>query len=83
MLIGNVADIYFDRAGHMYVSEILYINIRVVSPDGIVRRLAVDGIYLALRFSGDGGVCSHAELYKPSGIFIGEENYCMTQRIIM
>jgi len=58
----------------MYVSDILYNNIPVVSLDGIVRRLSVAGIYLALRFSGDGGVCSHAELYKPSSIFIGEEN---------
>ena len=50
----------------MHVSDILYNYIRVVSSDGIVHKLAgistvsVVSNDMALRFSGDGGMYSHA-----------------------
>jgi hypothetical protein len=78
-LFGNIADVCFDRAGHMYISDSLYNNIRVVSPDGLVRKLAgfstlpVPSNDVAVRFSGDGGLCSRAEFNRPTSMVVGTD----------
>src|SRR5262245_57730445 len=56
-----------DRAGNLYIPDVVNNRIRRVTPDGIIRTFAGTG---TVGFSGDGGPATSADLNSPSAVAV-------------
>jgi hypothetical protein len=65
-LLNDPEDIALDKAGNLYISDVLNYRIRMVDArTGVIHTIAGTGVR---GFSGDGGVALRAQLADPSGI---------------
>jgi sugar lactone lactonase YvrE len=56
-----------DKAGNVYISDLLNNRVRMVSPAGVISTIAGNGLS---GFSGDGGAATSAQLSQPAGLAV-------------
>jgi RHS repeat-associated protein len=65
-------DLAVGTDGSVYVTEAGNASVRVISPDGVVRRIAGDGTGIS-GFSGDGGLATAAKMRGEAGVALGPD----------
>src|SRR5206468_314868 len=60
-----------DRAGNLYIADLRNNRIRKVTPDGVIRTIAGNGIE---GFAGDNGLATLAEIRPPLDLFVDSSN---------
>jgi sugar lactone lactonase YvrE len=73
-LLNNPHGVAFDQKGNLYISEPGSHYVRLVTPDGTIYTVAgalrgVPGV----RFQGDGGPATEAQLFQPHGIAVDQD----------
>jgi DNA-binding beta-propeller fold protein YncE len=73
-LLSSPHGVAFDQKGNLYISDPGSRHVRLVTPDGTIytvagRPLGVPGV----RFQGDGGPATEAQLFQPHGIAVDQD----------
>lgn len=70
-MLGNPSGIAIGRDGSLYIADGGANRVRMVTPDGIIRTIAGNGVF---GFGGDGGPATEASFKLPTAIAIGQDD---------